>query len=123
MMDLYLPHFCFVALDRSPQALKQVFMACLHGVGLPVQGDVAALDQISREIFGRMQPAARDQLRSLLQKFIEAGGSTDVKRWAAASELTAYRVGSAALIRPPDRGPDDLAGASAAGRGGHHVAA
>lgn len=93
MMDLYLPHFCFVALDRSPQALKQVFMACLHGVGLPVQGDVAALDQISREIFGRMQPAARDQLRSLLQKFIEAGGSTDVKRWAAASELTAYRVG------------------------------
>ena len=93
MMDLYLPHFCFVALDRSTQALKQVFMACLHGVGLPVQGDVAALDQISREIFGRMQPAARDQLRSLLQKFIEAGGSTDVKRWAAASELTAYRVG------------------------------
>ena len=68
-------------------------MACLHGVGLPVQGDVAALDQIAREIFGRMQPAARDQLRSLLQKFIEAGGSTDVKRWAAAAELTAYRVG------------------------------
>jgi golgin subfamily B member 1 len=93
MLDLYLPHFCFVALDRSPQALKQVFMACLHGVGLPVQGDVAALDQIAREIFGRMQPAARDQLRSLMQKFIEAGGSTDVKRWAAAVELTAYRVG------------------------------
>jgi len=93
MMDLYLPHFCFVALERSPQALKQVFMACLHGVGLPVQGDVAALDQISRDIFGRMQPAAKDQLRSLLQKFIDAGGSTDVKRWAAAAELTAYRVG------------------------------
>jgi tetratricopeptide (TPR) repeat protein len=93
MLDLYLPHFCFVALDRSPQALKQVFMACLHGVGLPVQGDVAALTQIANEIFGRMQPAAKDQLRSLLQKFIEAGGSTDVKRWAAASELTAYRVG------------------------------
>ncbi len=93
MMDLYLPQFCFVALDRSPQALKQVLMACMHGVGLPVQGDVAALDQISREIFGRMQPAARDQLRSLLHAFIEAGGSTDVKRWVAASELTAYRVG------------------------------
>ena len=40
-----------------------------------------------------MAPAALDQLRSLLQKFIDAGGSTDVKRWAAASELTAYRVG------------------------------
>ncbi|MCA9704416.1 MAG: hypothetical protein KDK70_01055 [Myxococcales bacterium] len=93
MMDLYPPHFCFVALDRSPQALKQVLLACLHGVGLRVQGDVAALDQISREIFGRMQPAARDQLRSLLQKLVEAGRSVDVQRWAAASELTACRVG------------------------------
>ena len=32
-------------------------------------------------------------LRSLMQKFVDAGGSTDVKRWAAAAELTAYRVG------------------------------
>jgi golgin subfamily B member 1 len=93
LLDLYLPHFCFVALDRSPQALEQVFMACLHGVGLPAQGDVAALGQLANEIFGRMQPAAKDQLRSLLQKLIEAGGRTDVKRWAASSELTAYRVG------------------------------
>jgi golgin subfamily B member 1 len=29
----------------------------------------------------------------LIQKFIDAGGSTDVKRWAAAAELTTYRVG------------------------------
>ena len=34
----------------------------------------------------------KKQLREI-QKFIDAGGSTDVKRWAAASELTAYRVG------------------------------
>jgi hypothetical protein len=82
-----------VALDRSPQALKQVFMACLRAVGMPVQGDTAALDTIAREITGRMAPAAVDQLRSLIQKFIDAGGSTDVKRWAASAELTAYRVG------------------------------
>jgi len=93
MMDLYLPHLCFVALDRSPQALKQVLMACMLGVGLPVHEDVAALELISREIFGRMQPGARDQVRSMLHEYIEAGGSTDLKRWAAASELTAYRVG------------------------------
>ena len=37
-----------------------------------------------REITSRMQPAAMDQLRSLIQKFVDAGGSTDVKRWAAA---------------------------------------
>ncbi|MBC8070019.1 MAG: tetratricopeptide repeat protein, partial [Deltaproteobacteria bacterium] len=93
MMDLYLPHFCYVALERSPQHLKQVFLACLRAVGMPVQGDVAALDIIAREITSRMEPAHLDQLRSLMQKFVDAGGSTDVKRWAAASELTAYRVG------------------------------
>ena len=93
LMDLYLPHFCYVALDRSPQNLKQVFLACLRAVGMPVQGDTTALDQIAREITGRMAPAALDQLRSLIQKFIDAGGSTDVKRWAAAAELTSYRVG------------------------------
>jgi golgin subfamily B member 1 len=93
LLDLYPPHFCFVALDRSPQALKQVFLACLRGVGLPVEGDLDALDEIEREILGRMQPAAREQLRSLLRKLIEARVSTDVKRWASAAELTAYRVG------------------------------
>ncbi|MBP7288872.1 MAG: tetratricopeptide repeat protein [Nannocystaceae bacterium] len=93
MMDLYLPHYCYIALERSPQHLKQVFLACLRLVGMPVQGDTAALDIIGREIGSRMQPAALDQLRSLMQKFVDAGGSTDVKRWAAASELTAYRVG------------------------------
>ncbi len=93
MMDLYLPHFCYVALDRTPQNLKQVFLACLRAVGMPVQGDSAALDQIAREITSRMQPAALDRLRSLIQKFVDAGGSTDVKRWAAAVELTSYRVG------------------------------
>jgi hypothetical protein len=40
-----------------------------------------------------MAGGATDQLRTLIKKFIEAGGSTDVKRWAAARELTNYRVG------------------------------
>lgn len=93
LSDLYLPCFGFVALDRSPQALKQVLLACLHGVGAPVEGDIYALDLIGREIFARMQPAARDRTRSLLLKLIEAGDSIDVVRWVAASELTACRVG------------------------------
>ena len=93
MMDLYLPHYAYVALDRSPQSLKQVFMACLLAAGLPVQGDRAALEQISREITGRMQAGQVDQLRTLIKRFVEAGGSTDVKRWAAAAELTNYRIG------------------------------
>jgi len=93
MMDLYLPHFCFVALDRLAPNLKQVFMACLRAVGMPVPGDTAELDQIAAEITRRMQPAAFDQLRKLIQKFVETGGSIDVKRWSAAAELTTYRVG------------------------------
>ena len=93
MMDLYPPHYAYVALDRSPQNLKQVFMACMRICGLPVQGDTAALDQIAHEIKGRMAQGQVDQLISLMKKFVEAGGSTDVKRWANAVELTGYRVG------------------------------
>ena len=93
MMELYPPHYAYVTIDRSPQSLKQVFMACMRICGMPVQGDTAALDSIAREIQGRMSAGMIDQLRSLMKKFIQAGGSTDVKRWAAAVELTGYRVG------------------------------
>jgi hypothetical protein len=82
-----------VALDRSPKNLKDVFMACLRVCGMPVQGDTAALDVIAKQITGRMAQGQVDQLNSLLKKFVEAGGSTDVKRWANAVELTGYRVG------------------------------
>ncbi|MFO7567380.1 MAG: tetratricopeptide repeat protein, partial [Enhygromyxa sp.] len=94
MMDLYPPHYAYVTIDRSPQSLKQVFMACMRICGLPVQGDnAAALDAIAREIKGRMSAGHIDQLGTLMKKFSQAGGSTDVKRWAAAVELTCYRVG------------------------------
>ncbi|MEM9456402.1 MAG: hypothetical protein AAGF11_19630 [Myxococcota bacterium] len=92
MMDLYAPRFCLVALDRSPQAVKQVLLACLQWVGLPVQGDRAALGQIGREIVGRMPEEARGQLRSLIERLIEQSPRVDIKQWIAASELTAYRV-------------------------------
>jgi hypothetical protein len=92
LSSLYLPHYLLVALDCSAQAMKQVLLACLLGVGLPVEGDNAALEQIAREIFGRMHPAARDRLRDVMARFVEAGGSTDVKRWVAAAELTACRL-------------------------------
>lgn len=93
MLDLYPPHFCCVALDRSPQALERVLTACLHGAGLPVMGDTAMHDQIAREVFGRMQPAAREQLRSIAHRLVEPGRSLDVGRWMRAVELTSYRVG------------------------------
>jgi len=93
VLDLYPPHFCSVALDRSPPALQQVLTACLRGAGLPVRGDEETLDVILRELFGRMQPETREQLRGILRRIVETGGSMDVERWALGVELTGYRMG------------------------------
>ncbi|NJK30989.1 MAG: tetratricopeptide repeat protein [Deltaproteobacteria bacterium] len=86
MMELYPPHYAYVTIDRSPQSLKQVFMAAMRICGLPVQGDTAALDAIAREIKGRMAAGHIDQLASLLKKFIAAGArptsSAGPRRWS-----------------------------------------
>ena len=93
MMDLYWPHYAYVALDRSHRNLKDVLMALLKACGVPVPGDATTMDEIARQVTGRLAPAAADQLKSLIRKFVEAGGQVDVKKWAAAAELTNYRVG------------------------------
>jgi tetratricopeptide (TPR) repeat protein len=93
MLDLYLPHYAYVALDRSPQNLKQVFLTCMHVCDMETGAPKAELDAYAREIFSRLPGGARDQMRSLMRKFVEAGGSTDVKKWALATEIAAYRVG------------------------------
>ena len=59
---------------------------------MPVPGD-ASHDEIGRQVAGRMGAAQVDQLNNLIKKFVAAGGAVDVKRWAAAAELTNYRVG------------------------------
>ncbi len=93
LFDLYPPHFCFVALDRSPAALRQVVMACLHGLGMPGLHDPKALAQIAHEVLGRMTTTAREPLRDLVGRLIAKGEAIDVRRWVAATELTGYRVG------------------------------
>ncbi|MBK8260921.1 MAG: tetratricopeptide repeat protein [Nannocystis sp.] len=93
MLDLYLPHYAYVCLDRSPQRLKQIFMTCMHICGMPAGGNPAELNAYAREIVGRLPAGAVDQMRSLMRKFVEAGGSADVKKWAQATEIAGYRVG------------------------------
>jgi len=93
MIDLYMPMYAYVALGRSPQSLKQAFMACMRICEMPVPSDQATIDLVARDFLSRMQASEIDTLKSLMKKFIEGGGSTDVKRWANAAELTAYRVG------------------------------
>jgi hypothetical protein len=93
MLDLYLPHYAYVALDRSPQNLKQIFLTCMHVCDMDTGLPKAELEAYAREIFSRLPGGARDQMRSLMRKFVEAGGSTDVKKWALATEIAGYRVG------------------------------
>ena len=93
MLDLYLPHYAYIALDRSPQNLKQVFLTCMYVCDMETGLPKAELEAYSREIFSRLPGGARDQMRSLMRKFVEAGGSTDVKKWALATEIAGYRVG------------------------------
>lgn len=95
MAELYPPHYTYVALARSTQNLRQVVLACMRATkNLPeMKGpDAQALDQIAREVTGRMSAGQRDQLATLMRKFVESGGSADVKRWAAAMELSCYRI-------------------------------
>ncbi|TPV92869.1 MAG: tetratricopeptide repeat protein [Myxococcales bacterium FL481] len=95
MAELYPPHYTYVALSRSTQNLRQVVLACMRAAGIQVdaQGpDTQALDQIAREVTGRMSAGQRDQLATLMRKFVESGGAADVKRWAAATELSCYRL-------------------------------
>jgi tetratricopeptide (TPR) repeat protein len=93
MLDLYLPHYAYVALDRSPQNLKQIFLTCMHASDMETGMPKKELDDYATQIFNRLPGGARDQMRSLMRKFVEAGGSTDVKKWALATEIAGYRVG------------------------------
>jgi hypothetical protein len=65
----------------------------MHMCDMETGGNKAELDVIAREILNRLPGGARDQMRSLMRRFVEAGGSTDVKRWALGTEITSYRLG------------------------------
>ena len=78
MMDLYWPHYAYVALDRSHRNLKDVLMALLKACGVPVPGDERTMEEISRQVTGRLAAAQADQLRSLIKKFVDAGDRKSV---------------------------------------------
>ena len=67
MMDLYWPHYAYVALDRSHRNLKDVLMALLKACGVPVPGDARTMEEISRQVTGRLAPAQVDQLNRLIK--------------------------------------------------------
>ncbi len=96
--------------------LRLVLLAGLRIAGV-APGD-AQIDQMAQQLTAKLQPAQTEALRSIGKRFVEAGGSTDIKRWMQTVELTGCRAGfllcndletSARMIQSlPPEGPTDL---------------
>jgi len=87
--DLYAPLYSFLILERSPENLKQLLVACSllaeRGAAEGGQG----LAAIVTEIQARTPPAALEQVKALARQL----GQTDVKVWARAAAVAGYRFG------------------------------
>jgi hypothetical protein len=92
MADFYLPHYTFVALDRSVPDLEVVLRACRCIAGLDV-GSPPDIEAVARELQSRLPSSTRGQLRQLFERFDAANNPLDARRWARGAEITAYRVG------------------------------
>lgn len=91
-LDLYPPHYAFMVIDRSPEGLKEVLMACMQvcKVGAPELS--AGAQALAREVGKHLSAAAIERLTAAIQRLLK-GGEVDVKRWARAAELAGYRAG------------------------------
>lgn len=91
-LDLYAPHFAFMAIDRSPESLRDVIYSCMQvcRVASPELGPGA--QALARELVKHLPPAATERLTAVLQRIVKSG-EVDCKRWARAAELAGYRLG------------------------------
>ncbi len=107
----HLPHYAYVALDRSPQNLKQVFLACMHMCDMETGGNRQELDQIAREILSRLpgqRPRPDAQPHAPLRRGRRLHRRQEVGRSAPRSR--AYRHRLPAVRRPHHRRAPDLPG-------------
>ena len=83
-------HFLRTMLNSHTE-LRMVLLAALRiaGIGQAEQ----QVDQWAQQLAPHMQQAQKDTLRSLCRRFVEQGGSADVKRWMQTAEATAIRAG------------------------------
>ncbi|MEZ4452700.1 MAG: protein kinase [Nannocystaceae bacterium] len=92
VLELYAPHHAFFLLERSPENLKQVLVACSlltdrsAGEFVQVAQGVAAA---ATELQSRVPPQALEQIKSYARQL----GQTDVKVWARAAAIAGYRLG------------------------------
>ncbi|HEY8377226.1 MAG TPA: tetratricopeptide repeat protein [Nannocystis sp.] len=91
-LDLYPPHYGFLTIDRSPENLKDVLMACTQVCKLGAPELSSGAQALARELGKHLTPAAVERLTGALQRLMKSG-EVDVKRWARAAELAGYRAG------------------------------
>ena len=108
-------HFIRTLLSSNSE-LKAVLLAGLRLANV-APGD-PQIDQFAAQLQTRLQANQLDALGSVCRRFMEAGGSTDIKKWMQAVELTGCRAGfllcndletAARMVQAlPPEGPADL---------------
>ncbi|MCY0991981.1 hypothetical protein OV203_32890 [Nannocystis sp. ILAH1] len=92
MVELYLPHYTFVSVDRSLPNLKAVLRACRVMAGIDV-GTPPDIEVVARELQAMLPSSYRGQIREVFERIEAAGYPLDAGQWARGVEITAYRIG------------------------------
>ena len=75
----------------SHTELRTLLLAAIRVVGMG--GGDANVDAVAKQLARHVDQARLDVLKQIVRKFMDAGGTGDVKRWMQAVELTAVRAG------------------------------
>ena len=90
-LSYYLSEHFVRTLFQSHTELRMLLLAALRISGMgPADPQV---DAWAGQISQHLTAAQQDGLRAVCRKFIEAGGSTDIKKWMQSVELTGVRAG------------------------------
>ena len=90
-LTYYLSEHFVRTIFKSHTELRMLLLAALRMAGIsPADPGV---DQWVEQLAPNMQAAQQDAIRAVSRKFVDAGGSTDIKEWMRTSELTAVRAG------------------------------
>ncbi|MBO6939656.1 MAG: tetratricopeptide repeat protein [Deltaproteobacteria bacterium] len=87
----YLSEHFVRTIFKSHTELRMLLLAALRISGMgPADPQV---DAWAGQLTQHMDAAQQDGLRAVCRKFIDAGGSTDIKKWMQSVELTGVRAG------------------------------
>jgi hypothetical protein len=87
----YRPEHYIRTIMSSHTELKTMLLAALRIAGLGAADQAA--DTTAKQLLQFLAAPQVDALRSVARRFVEAGGSTDIKRWMQTVELSCLRAG------------------------------